>query len=1079
MPVPADYDGDNKTDPAVYVQATGMWYALKSSTNFATSLTLSWGGLAYTPVPGGDYDGDGKADGALYYVPNSTWYVLLSGASYTTSLSKTLGGADKALVPGDYDGDGKTDFVVYNTTTGQWSGYKSESNYTTTINVSWGGTGYAPVPSDFDGDGRIDIGVYRAANTTWSVLKSSSNYGATLGAVFGTASDSPVAPFPLLIGADHATGIDSPAPNSSTNQPFTITGWALDYPATSGTGVDAIQVLAYPNPGSGEPPITITNVITGLQRSDVAAAYGTSYQNSGFVANISRLQARAYRFVVLTHASSTNTWYTGRSVTINVGSEPYLGLSYPIPQHVTQPFTVSGWALDAAAAPPGTGVNQVKLQAYPNPGSGQPPIEHDATYGLSQPAAPSFFGQQFANSGFSYTFNTLPPGTYLIFVSAHSTVSNSFSVSDSFTVDVDTPVAPLTVSHVSDEYNAPITVSLSTATAGAAISYTLNGGALTPYTGSFTVSQPSALTASASLTGYVPATASRQYSFKVATPTLSQAPGTYPGTITLTIEQTTTPDATIYWTYNGSDPDPLTGAHEYSGAITIQPGTSKTIKARAIRTGWTPSEIVGGVYTADYSGPITISAQVSPRPNAAGWNNTNVTVSFTCVNATVCPSPIVISHDTAAEIVTGTATNFDHSATSPPITLRIDRTPPQLTLTSPGGSTTTNLTSVAVAGTTTDTLSGVASIWCNGSPSSVTGSPLCNVQLAAGPNSVTLSVMDAAGNSATAGARVTRTGTASQLRILPGVRTMLPAEQRRLAGRDEYGQIVPNVSWTSSDSAVGTVDANGVITAVAVGTATITASLGSLTAQLTLHVVAPNAEGEVPAGAIRWSLSPTAVTSVPTALFIANSAATESVEVFGTETDTASGQNIIRALGADGEELWREASPVNWELGVQVGFADVFGGLVGIAQGTQSIPPSLLRVGGNDDIAPWRYVSPASFLGKPIQSLQGTIFLPEFTQHADGGQEAQLAAIDGSTGQFLFRLPIPSRVSVTRDDGTPNPPVVISGIPWPAVDAAGNAYVEYYNSDESQHYEGTTLVNVQKTSSVNLLIVRPDSTYSS
>ncbi len=48
--MPADYDGDDRIDPAVYRASTGFWYVLNSSTNYTSSIGKSWGLSTDVPI---------------------------------------------------------------------------------------------------------------------------------------------------------------------------------------------------------------------------------------------------------------------------------------------------------------------------------------------------------------------------------------------------------------------------------------------------------------------------------------------------------------------------------------------------------------------------------------------------------------------------------------------------------------------------------------------------------------------------------------------------------------------------------------------------------------------------------------------------------------------------------------------------------------------------------------------------------------------------------------------------------------------------------------------------------------------
>ncbi len=133
-----DFDGDGKADLSVVRPAEATWYIQPSS---GSGLRAQQWGLSTDKLVPADYDGDDKTDIAVFR--DGVWYRLSSANN--TIASVQFGLAGDVPVPGDYDGDGKADMAVFRE--GAWHTFRSMYQSFTT--QQFGASSDVAVPSAY------------------------------------------------------------------------------------------------------------------------------------------------------------------------------------------------------------------------------------------------------------------------------------------------------------------------------------------------------------------------------------------------------------------------------------------------------------------------------------------------------------------------------------------------------------------------------------------------------------------------------------------------------------------------------------------------------------------------------------------------------------------------------------------------------------------------------------------------------------------------------------------------------------------------------------------------------------------
>ena len=194
IPTAGDFDGDGITDISIFRPSDGNWFRINSLTGTVTVYNFGLNGDIPTV---GDFDGDGRSDIAVYRPSSGIWYLQQSQAGFA---AVNFGLSSDRPVVGDYDGDGKSDICIFRPATGDWHRLNSsDGTYSVT---HWGTTGDIPVRGDFNGGGKSDLAVFRPSDGNWYILTTENlQFSATH---FGLGGDIPVS---SDYDGDHITDI--------------------------------------------------------------------------------------------------------------------------------------------------------------------------------------------------------------------------------------------------------------------------------------------------------------------------------------------------------------------------------------------------------------------------------------------------------------------------------------------------------------------------------------------------------------------------------------------------------------------------------------------------------------------------------------------------------------------------------------------------------------------------------------------------------------------------------------------------------------------------------------------------------
>jgi hypothetical protein len=440
-----------------------------------------------------------------------------------------------------------------------------------------------------------------------------------------------------------------------------------------------------------------------------------------------------------------------------------------------------------------------------------------------------------------------------------------------------------------------------------------------------------------------------------------------------------------------------------------------------------------------------INGQVSPGPNANGWYEGDVTVTFTCTPGSAplvsCTPPQDVSGDGEVLTVVGEAMDSAGVRAVAVVVLNADQSAPRVSVHAPeeGDFLPPESTTAVIQGNVLEMASGIASVTCGTTPGTLSGQSFsCEVPVVPGANTVVVNATDGAGHAASRSVTfsVSEAPTPTSLQFSPQKMTISVGEIREIRVIDQRGRRVTGGTLAVDQPLVAQVTVeDGVIrvSGIAGGQATLTLTRDGLSAEAMVTVLASG--GAIPEGTVLWESAPLGQPSVKRGQVLrANRAADgsrPSADLFFVDEGTE-GAGIyiyrindrptqIRATTFDGRQLWSRT--FSGEAKIKDVAADAHGGLVLVLTATydtNGLPQRVQRIDGATGKISWEYFAPDDgSLSEVAVHPDGTVFVS--TEGYYYPDVTYVVGLNGETGaEARWRLPngsSPTGPSV-RDDGS-------------------------------------------------------------